>query len=96
MGPLVLEFPSLSPDAPREDDETATAPALFRVPPPRRRSSYGAGSPKLGLWLALACLVIILVTAAVMFRGPLVEAFPGLAPLYTAVGLPASAAAPHV
>ena len=96
VGPVVLEFPSLTPDLSQTPDETAQAPALFRAPAPRRRARYGSGSPKLGLWLALACVIIILVTAAVMFREAMVEAFPGLAQVYTAIGLPVSAGSPHV
>jgi hypothetical protein len=95
-GPLILKFPSLSPDAPLTIEETLSPPALFKAPPPRRRSTYGSGSPRLGLWLALICLLIILVTAAVMFRGALIESFPGLAPLYTSVGLRMTVASPHV
>ncbi len=62
----------------------------FDQPKPRSRArSAIPRRPVSRTWLWLALLVVVAATAAIAFRGPIVEAIPGLGGAYTAVGLAA-------
>ncbi|HLZ82439.1 MAG TPA: zinc-ribbon domain-containing protein [Caulobacteraceae bacterium] len=82
------------PDTPPASEETLTIP-VFR-PPPRLTAGFGSGTSSPGRWLAIAFLVLIVVAALLMFRDVIVQALPGLAPIYAAMGLLVHpVAAPH-
>jgi hypothetical protein len=83
------------PDAPPVADAPLQVDSPFR-PRPRPASSFAADSSGLGRWLPIAFLVIIAMAALIMFRDVIVEALPGLGPVYAAMGLLAHPAiAPH-
>jgi hypothetical protein len=80
-------------------DLALTREALLRKPPPpqqRLTSSFASPASGASRWLAVVFLVMLAVAAVVMFRDVIVDAFPGLAPLYASMGLLVHpAAAPH-
>jgi hypothetical protein len=83
------------PETPAETDLSLKREALLRKPPQRLTSSFGSQGSSAGRWLAVVFLVMIALAALVMFRDLVVEAFPGLAPIYASMGLlvhPAAAA----
>jgi hypothetical protein len=62
----------------------------FDQPKPRSRARIAAPRRQISrTWLWLALLVVVAATAAIAFRGPIVEAIPVLGDAYTAVGLAA-------
>jgi len=77
-------------------EEALTVESPLRKAPQRLTSSFGSARPGPGRWLAIVFLVMIVLAAAVMFRDVIVEAFPGLAPIYASMGLLVHPAAiPH-
>lgn len=69
------------------EEPLSAPPPMFRPPPAKRPSRFAAGAPVLSRLLAIAGLVIVALTATVVFRDAIVRTYPGLAPVYAAAGL---------
>jgi hypothetical protein len=74
-------------DAAPAGDAALTGELLFGKPPRRATASFASPRSGAARWLSLVFLVIIVLAAAVMFRDVIVQAFPGLAPVYASMGL---------
>lgn len=74
--------PDPSPEAGDSLRVNLTKPASSRL-----ATSFGSGPSRAGSWLAITFLVLIVLAALLMFRAVIVHAFPGLAPIYAAMGL---------
>ena len=59
----------------------------------RRGTFFRFGTGLLGWGLAIACVVLAALVAALFFRQDVVEMFPALAEFYAAIGLPVHVAA---
>lgn len=79
-GPIIDIYPNFDQPKPRGATRRAARPAR---PFPK-------------LWLSAALLAVIAFTAAIAFRGQIVEAIPVLGDAYAAVGLPAGETSLHL